>query len=187
MPGWAPASGGAATSDPAGWPYEVERREDCWIPLPASSTDGQQALRLSCSLWLPHPRGEPQTTLAVPAVLEYLPYRWGDATYIRDYCRHPYVCGHGFACVRVDIRGSGDSEGEYHGEYLAQEQEEMELIQRLQATQVAQKQAYAALEDALQQSSADARRPAAVPLMPERQHPPAGGSGSAARAGAASL
>ena len=124
MPGWAPGSGGAATSDPDGWPYEVERREDCWIPLP-SGTDGQQALlRLSCSLWLPHPRGEPQTALAVPAVLEYLPYRWGDATYIRDYCRHPYVCGHGFAVVRVDIRGSGDSEGEYHGEYLAQEQED---------------------------------------------------------------
>jgi putative CocE/NonD family hydrolase len=58
----------------------------------------------------------------VPAILEYLPYRWGDATYARDYCRHPYVCGHGFACVRVDLRGSGDSEGEYHGEYLAQEQ-----------------------------------------------------------------
>eukprot|EP01047_Picozoa_sp_COSAG01_P067450 COSAG01_NODE_9528_length_2418_cov_2.092281_3_plen_74_part_00 len=47
----------------------------------------------------------------VPAILEYLPYRWGDATYARDYCRHPYVCGHGFACVRVDLRGSGDSEG----------------------------------------------------------------------------
>ena len=127
MPGWAPGSGGAATSDPAGWPYEVERREDCWIPLP-SGTGGQQALRLSCSLWLPHPRGEPQTTLAVPAVLEYLPYRWGDATYIRDYCRHPYVCGHGFAVVRVDIRGSGDSEGEYHGEYLAQEQEDCRQV-----------------------------------------------------------
>lgn len=32
------------------------------------------------------------------------------------------ICGHGFAVVRVDIRGSGDSEGKYHGEYLAQEQ-----------------------------------------------------------------
>lgn len=32
------------------------------------------------------------------------------------------ICGHGFAVVRVDIRGSGDSEGHYHGEYLSQEQ-----------------------------------------------------------------
>eukprot|EP01051_Picozoa_sp_SAG22_P004725 SAG22_NODE_261_length_13373_cov_17.745472_7_plen_208_part_00 len=135
MPGWTGSGGVTAESDPASWPYEVERREDVWIELPvAAGGPGTGGIRLSASLWLPHhrparrktqgSRGAPQQPVVVPAILEYLPYRWGDATYYRDYCRHPYVCGHGFAVVRVDIRGSGSSEGQYHGEYLAQEQED---------------------------------------------------------------
>ena len=34
---------------------------------------------------------------------------------------HPYVAGQGYACVRVDIRGNGDSEGLMEDEYSAQE------------------------------------------------------------------
>ena len=40
-----------------------------------------------------------------------------------------------FAVVRVDIRGSGDSEGVYHGEYLAQEQEDCAHVLRWIAAQ----------------------------------------------------
>ena len=110
MPGWAPSSENTAESSPESWPYDVQALEDQWIPLPASAASGSgsaqqqqpaaQPLRLSCSLWLPRSRDGSQTSekppqLVVPAVLEYLPYRWGDATYFRDYCRHRYVCGHG--------------------------------------------------------------------------------------------
>jgi putative CocE/NonD family hydrolase len=57
----------------------------------------------------------------VPAILEYIPYRKGDATAPRDEALHGQLAQHGFACARVDLRGSGDSEGVLAGEYLQQE------------------------------------------------------------------
>ena len=77
-------------------------------------------VRLSARIWLPldahrHP---------VPALLEYIPYRKNDWTAPRDALRHPYLAGHGYACLRVDMRGSGDSEGTLLGEYLPQEQDD---------------------------------------------------------------
>jgi hypothetical protein len=95
MPGWTGGGGETATSDPESWPYAVERREDVWIELPLEHGAVGPALRLSASLWLPQTRKQPAPQaraaedLVVPAVLEYLPYRWGDATYYRDFCRHP--------------------------------------------------------------------------------------------------
>ncbi|HEX5191756.1 MAG TPA: CocE/NonD family hydrolase [Solirubrobacteraceae bacterium] len=58
----------------------------------------------------------------VPAVLEFLPYRLTDGTAHRDATHHPYWAGHGYAGVRVDMRGSGNSEGVLEDEYLPQEQ-----------------------------------------------------------------
>jgi putative CocE/NonD family hydrolase len=58
----------------------------------------------------------------VPALLEYLPYRISDGTALRDARHHPWYAGHGYASVRVDMRGSGNSEGLLLGEYLPQEQ-----------------------------------------------------------------
>ena len=60
----------------------------------------------------------------VPAILEYLPYRKDDHTAWQDSTRHPYFAEHGFAAVRVDIRGTGDSDGILLDEYLAQEQDD---------------------------------------------------------------
>ena len=54
----------------------------------------------------------------VPAMLEFMPYRQRDLTAVRDSMHHPYLAGHGFAGVRVDLRGSGDSEGVLTDEYL---------------------------------------------------------------------
>jgi len=73
--------------------------------------------RLSTRVWMPrdaaaHP---------VPAVLEYIPYRKRDGTLPRDEIMHPYVAGHGYATVRVDMRGNGDSEGLMSDEYTEQE------------------------------------------------------------------
>ena len=58
----------------------------------------------------------------VPALLEYLPYRVCDGTAVRDALHHPWYAGHGYASVRVDMRGSGNSEGVLLDEYLPQEQ-----------------------------------------------------------------
>ncbi len=93
------------------YPREVETIPHTWIPL----ADGT---RLSARIWLPRDAEiDP-----VPAVLEYLPYRKNDATAIDDSVRHPWLAGHGYAAIRVDIRGSGDSEGVLLDEYHPQEQ-----------------------------------------------------------------
>ncbi|WP_329167469.1 CocE/NonD family hydrolase [Streptomyces sp. NBC_01267] len=89
------------------FPYET-RREDVWIPLP----DGTQ---LYARIWRPISE-EP-----VPALLEYLPYRLNDWTAPRDWQRHPWYAGHGYASVRVDVRGHGNSTGMPGDEYDAQE------------------------------------------------------------------
>ena len=78
-------------------------------------TDG---IRLSAKLWLP------ETGVAVPAILEYAPYRKSDATSAGDERMYGYLAAHGYACVRVDMRGCGDSDGILEGEYLAQEQDD---------------------------------------------------------------
>ncbi|MDQ0986263.1 CocE/NonD family hydrolase [Streptomyces sp. V2I9] len=79
------------------FPYETTR-EDVYIPLP----DGT---RLYARIW------RPLTDEPVPALLEYLPHRLSDGTAPRDRQRHPWYAGHGYASVRVDVRGHGNSEG----------------------------------------------------------------------------
>jgi uncharacterized protein len=87
--------------------------QNTWIPL----ADG---CRLAARIWLP----EDAETDPVPAILEYIPYRKTDGTAARDALIHPYFAGHGYAAVRVDLRGSGDSDGVLLDEYLPQEQED---------------------------------------------------------------
>jgi putative CocE/NonD family hydrolase len=57
----------------------------------------------------------------VPAIVEHLPYRKRDGTIARDQLTHPYFAGHGYASIRVDMRGNGDSEGLMDDEYTEQE------------------------------------------------------------------
>ncbi len=81
--------------------------------------------RLAARIWLP----EDAESDPVPAILEYLPYRQGDLFAQRDSYHHPYFAGHGYAGVRVDLRGSGNSEGIMLDEYLPQEQDDaLEVI-----------------------------------------------------------
>ncbi len=84
--------------------------DDHWIPL----RDGR---RLAARLWLPadadqHP---------APAILEYLPYRRRDGTAARDDTTYPVFCRAGYAGVRVDIAGNGDSDGHMSDEYSEDE------------------------------------------------------------------
>ncbi|MFF3952853.1 CocE/NonD family hydrolase [Streptomyces sp. NPDC001890] len=89
------------------FPYDTTH-EDVRIPLP----DGTH---LYARIW------RPVTDEPVPALLEYLPYRLSDWTAPRDWQRHPWYAGHGYASVRVDVRGHGNSEGLPGDEYDATE------------------------------------------------------------------
>lgn len=74
-------------------------------------------VRLSARLWVPSGvAGE-----RFPAVLEYIPYRKQDAYRAHDDVWGATLAGYGLAYARVDVRGSGDSEGVLTDEYLAQE------------------------------------------------------------------
>ena len=57
----------------------------------------------------------------VPAIIEHLPYRKRDGAMVRDALTHSYFAGHGYVCIRVDMRGNGDSPGAMEDEYSTQE------------------------------------------------------------------
>ncbi|GAA3374140.1 CocE/NonD family hydrolase [Streptomyces sannanensis] len=92
------------------FPYETTR-EDIRIPLP----DGT---RLFARVW------RPVSDAPVPALLEYEPGRLTDSTAPRDWQRHPWYAGHGYASIRVDARGHGNSEGTPGDAYDATEPED---------------------------------------------------------------
>jgi hypothetical protein len=95
------------------FPRPIREIETAFIPL----SDGT---RLAATIRLPaDAEADP-----VPAILEYLPYRRRDGTYERDQPNHAYFAGHGYAAVRVDMRGSGDSGGVLRDEYLPLEQDD---------------------------------------------------------------
>ena len=73
--------------------------------------------RLSARIWMP----EDAEDDPVPMILEHLPYRKRDGTIARDEISHPWMAGHGYAYVRVDMRGNGDSDGLMEDEYTQQE------------------------------------------------------------------
>jgi hypothetical protein len=96
----------------------VQIQEHVWITL----SDG---CRLGARLWLP----DVALQEPVPAVLEYIPYRKRDGTRARDDPMHGYFAAHGYAAVRVDMRGSGESDGHLADEYLRLEQDDaLEVI-----------------------------------------------------------
>lgn len=84
--------------------------EDVRIAMP----DG---VVLSARIWLP----AEASTQPVPAILEYIPYRKRDHTRARDETLHRWYAEHGYAGVRVDLRGSGESTGVLTDEYCQQE------------------------------------------------------------------
>ena len=92
------------------FPRQIVEFPDMGIVMP----DG---CRLSARVWMP----EDADQNPVPAILEHLPYRKRDGTTARDALTHPYFAGHGYACIRVDMRGNGDSEGLMEDEYSEQE------------------------------------------------------------------
>ena len=86
-----------------------------WIVLP----DGR---RLAARIWLPRGLGP------VPAILEYLPYRKRDGTASRDETTYAVFAKAGYAGVRVDIAGTGESDGVFDDEYSEQELSDGEAV-----------------------------------------------------------
>ncbi len=102
---------------------KVETIELAWIPM----KDGR---RLAARLFLPRNAAKKP----VPAILEYIPYRRRDGTRGGDDQTHPWFAGNGYASARVDIAGSGDSDGLLRDEYLKLEQDDaLEIIAWLAA------------------------------------------------------
>jgi putative CocE/NonD family hydrolase len=100
------------------FPHSIREIMTQWIPMP----DGTH---LAARIWLP----VDAETNPVPAVREYLPYRRRDGPSHRDSVTQPYLAGHGYAAVRVDIRGTGDSEGLMLDEYdLPEQHDGVEVI-----------------------------------------------------------
>jgi len=84
----------------------------------------RDGVELSARIWLPKDAAKNP----VPAILEHLPYRKRDGTIVRDALTHPYLAGHGYACIRVDMRGNGDSQGLMDDEYSEQELQDAESV-----------------------------------------------------------
>ena len=96
----------------------VDNIEVAWIPL----SDGR---RLAARLVLP----KNAASKPVPAILEYIPYRRRDGTRARDEGTMYWFAANGYVYVRVDISGSGDSDGLIEDEYVKREQDDaVEII-----------------------------------------------------------
>ncbi|GAB3847143.1 CocE/NonD family hydrolase [Nesterenkonia populi] len=114
-----PDAEGVVDLEPAS--YQVR---DLWIPMP----DGVQ---LHARAWMPFDIDH----RPAPVLLEYLPYRLDDWTSVRDAERHPFYAAHGYVSVRVDIRGTGSSQGHFVDEYSEAELEDGEEVVRWLASQ----------------------------------------------------
>ncbi len=103
-------------------PQPITNIEHIWIPM-------RDGCRLSARIWMP----EDAKINPVPAILEYIPYRKRDLKRSRDTQVHSYFAAHGYASIRVDLRGSGDSEGVLEDEYLQTELDDgIDILQWLE-------------------------------------------------------
>ncbi len=101
------------------FPHSVTEHAD----MPIIMSDG---CRLSARVWMP----DDADKNPMPVIFEHLPYRKRDGTIARDETVHPWFAGHGYVCIRTDMRGNGDSDGLMEDEYTAQElQDAVEVIE----------------------------------------------------------
>ena len=92
--------------------------KEVWIPMP----DG---IKLAASLFMPANR---KATAKFPVLLEYLPYRKDESRNSR-FQLFSYFVERDYIVARVDIRGTGTSEGKLIAyEYTDQEQEDCEAV-----------------------------------------------------------
>ena len=118
-------SSAAATQNSAYPPqYASIKTVQAGIPM-------KDGVRLAVNLYMPDgPLPSARPGEKFPAILEYLPYRKDDWTLARDWDLHSYFIRRGYVTARVDIRGTGASEGvPPDREYSDQEQQDgLEVI-----------------------------------------------------------
>ena len=91
----------------------VDNKELVWVPL----SDGR---KLAARIVIPKNAAKDP----VPVILEYLPYRRRDGTRARDEINMYWFAANGYAFVRLDISGTGDSDGLVEDEYVKREQDD---------------------------------------------------------------
>lgn len=112
---------------PSGWAMPAAGAVE-QVPLVAIAMRDGTILR--GRLWLP---AEPARRPA-PVVLEYIPYRTRDSYSAADDHWGKVLASFGIGYARIDLRGSGDSDGLLRDEYLAVEQDDaLEVIAWLDA------------------------------------------------------
>ena len=115
---------GTAGAQMAGEEYGAQVAGGQHMAVRAARIPMRDGIELATTLYLPAQPAGP-----VPALLEYLPYRKDDAMLARDYELYAYLAAHGYAGARVDIRGTGSSDGDLpEGEYTEQEQLDAEDV-----------------------------------------------------------
>jgi len=76
----------------------------------------RDGVRLSVDVYRPQAPGR------YPAILEHIPYRKDDLRALEDRSQNAFLVDQGFACVRLDVRGTGSSGGIADDEYTEAEQ-----------------------------------------------------------------
>lgn len=80
---------------------------------------GKAPIRLAGHFW--YNAETAKTGVKCPAIVEFNPYRRRDGTMISDAKMYPWFAYHDYLCFRVDLPGSGDSEGVLTDEYSEEE------------------------------------------------------------------
>lgn len=105
-------------------------RPDYAFTMETSWLTMKDGTRLSATSYKPVPR---RTGERFPVLFEFLPYRKDDGGYIGTYALYTYFVRRGYIMTRVDIRGTGASEGTFPlREYSEQELDDaVEIIDQL--------------------------------------------------------
>src|SRR5258706_345023 len=78
----------------------------------------RDGIELSANLFMPIPKTDGEK---FPAILEMIPYRKDDWRYVADHQRMLYFAERGYVGCRLDVRGTGSSQGIALDEYTAEE------------------------------------------------------------------
>jgi predicted acyl esterase len=95
-------------------------------PSVSSSAEGISALSMNGALI--HLYGSSSPSLTFPCIIEAVPYRLCEGTLERDWHRLAQFTRYGYACLRIDLRGSGNSSGHLTDEYLESEMQDCEHV-----------------------------------------------------------
>ncbi len=111
---------------PAAYDFTIE---DGWLKM-------EDGIRLAVTFYRPVPRSPGER---FPVLFELLPYRKDDGGYIGTYSLYMYFVRRGYILARVDIRGTGSSEGtfplrEYSDQELDDAVETIAQLSRLPAS-----------------------------------------------------